>query len=205
MSRSFPCSPPGCPDSDAGLGLQPEARDLLGQRPEGGAVGVFARLLALPDPDVLAIAAVVMADSLAAGSEAVEAAGAWLKVDIGAVWAPDDAFFDLMRDRETVNAMLREVGGKKVADGNLAEKVKTQKAILRDLLEGGSRSFARTSWRGSGQRRRCGCSDFRRVESCARAAGPTRGVRSHLRRSNRHLGAELHHPRRRDLEEVGGA
>jgi len=118
------------------LGLRPEARDLLGQRPEGGAAGVFARLLTLPDADVLAVAAVVMADSLAAGSEAVEAAGAWLKVDIGRVWSPDDAFFDLMRDRETVNAMLKEVGGKKVADGNLAEKVKTQKAILRDLLDG---------------------------------------------------------------------
>jgi ParB family chromosome partitioning protein len=32
--------------------------------------------------------------------------------------------------------MLREVGGKKVADGNLTEKVKTQKAILRDFLDG---------------------------------------------------------------------
>jgi len=118
------------------LGLRPEARDLLGQHPEGGVAGVFARLLALPDAEVLAVAAVVMADSLAAGSEAVEAAGIWLKVDIGRVWAPDDAFFDLMRDRETVNAMLKEVGGRKVADGNLTEKVKTQKAILRDLLSG---------------------------------------------------------------------
>lgn len=118
------------------LGLRADARDLLGQRPEGGVAGVFARLLALPDGEVLAVAALVMADSLAAGSEAVEAAGVWLKVDIGKVWAPDDAFFDLMRDRETVNAMLKEVGGKKVADGNLAEKVKTQKAILRDLVNG---------------------------------------------------------------------
>jgi ParB family chromosome partitioning protein len=32
--------------------------------------------------------------------------------------------------------MLREVGGKRVADGNLAERVKTQKAIIRDHLEG---------------------------------------------------------------------
>ena len=55
---------------------------------------------------------------------------------MGAFWTPDDAFFDLMRDREAVNAMLKEVGGKKVADGNLTEKVKTQKAILRDFLNG---------------------------------------------------------------------
>jgi len=128
------------------LGLPGDARDLLGQRPDGGAAGVFARLLALPDAEVLTVAAVVMADSLAAGSEAVEAAGVWLKVDIGQVWSPDEAFFALMRDRETVNAMLKEVGGKKVADGNLAEKVKTQKAILRDLLEGANGRAKAEGW-----------------------------------------------------------
>jgi ParB family chromosome partitioning protein len=90
----------------------------------------------LPDEAVLAVAAVVMAESLQAGGDEVEAAGAWLKVDIARFWAPDDAFFDLMRDREAVNAMLKEVGGKKVADGNLAEKVKTQKTILRDFVDG---------------------------------------------------------------------
>jgi ParB family chromosome partitioning protein len=111
-------------------------RDLVGQRRQGGAAGVFAKLLGLPDADVLAVAAVVIGETLAAGSEAVEAAGAVLKVDVGAFWTPDAAFFDLMRDREAVNAMLKEVGGKKVADGNLTEKVKTQKAILRDFLEG---------------------------------------------------------------------
>ncbi|MFZ5685686.1 MAG: ParB/RepB/Spo0J family partition protein [Pseudomonadota bacterium] len=109
---------------------------VLGRRGLGGAAAVFTRLLALPDSAVLAVAAVVMAESLAAGSEEVEAAGTWLKVDIGRFWSPDEAFFGLMRDRETVNAMLREVGGKKVADGNLAEKVKTQKGILHDFVHG---------------------------------------------------------------------
>jgi ParB family chromosome partitioning protein len=117
------------------LGLAPD-EPLLGRREHGGASAVFARLLTLPDTEVLAIAAIVMAESLQAGGDEVEAAGTWLKVDIGRFWSPDDAFFDLMRDRETVNAVLKEVGGKKVADGNLAEKLKTQKAILRDLLAG---------------------------------------------------------------------
>ena len=109
---------------------------LLGRRGGGGAAAVFAKLAALPDEAVLAVAAVVMAESLEAGSDEVEAAGAWLKVDVGRFWSPDEAFFALIRDRETVNALLREVGGKKVADGNLTEKVKTQKGILRDLVEG---------------------------------------------------------------------
>ncbi|PIB92731.1 ParB N-terminal domain-containing protein [Caulobacter sp. FWC2] len=117
------------------LGADPE-HDLVGQRREGGAAGVFAKLLSLPDADVLAVAAVVIGETVAAGSAEVETAGTFLKVDVGAVWTPDEAFFELMRDREAVNAMLKEVGGKKVADGNLTEKVKTQKAILRDFLDG---------------------------------------------------------------------
>jgi len=117
------------------LGVEADG-DLVGRRADGGAAGVFAKLLSLPDADVLAIAAVVVGETLAAGSAEVEAAGLHLKVDMGAFWSPDAAFFDLIRDRETVNAMLKEIGGKKVADGNLAEKVKTQKAILRDFLDG---------------------------------------------------------------------
>ncbi|MFT4253017.1 MAG: ParB N-terminal domain-containing protein [Caulobacter sp.] len=111
-------------------------RDLVGQTRRGGAPAVFAKLLALSDADVLATAAVVIGETLASGGEAVEAAGLYLKVDTGAFWEPDSAFFELMRDRETVNAMLKEVGGKKVADGNVGEKVKTQKAVLRDCLDG---------------------------------------------------------------------
>jgi len=117
------------------LGLEADG-GLVGRRREGGAAAIFAKLLSLSEADVLAVAAVVMGETLAAGSAEVEAAGLHLKVDMAALWSPDQAFFDLIRDREAVNAMLREVGGKKVADGNLAEKVKTQKAILRDFLEG---------------------------------------------------------------------
>ncbi len=110
--------------------------DLVGQRLEGGAAVLFAKLLSLPDADVLTVAAVVMGEALAAGSAEVEAAGLHLRVDMAAFWSPDQAFFDLIRDREAINAMLKEVGGKKVADGNVSEKVKTQKAILRDFLDG---------------------------------------------------------------------
>ncbi|MDR6623828.1 ParB N-terminal domain-containing protein [Caulobacter segnis] len=110
--------------------------DIVGARRPDGATGLFAKLLSLPDADVLAFAAVVMGETLAAGSAEAEAAGLCLKVDMGAFWSPDQAFFDLIRDREAINAMLAEVGGKKVADGNVGEKIKTQKAILRDFLEG---------------------------------------------------------------------
>lgn len=97
---------------------------------------VFARLLALADEDVVRVLAVVMAETLAAGSAVVEFLGAHLKVDMAAYWKADDAFFDLIRDREVANAMLAEIGGKAVADGNVVEKVKTQKSIIRDFIAG---------------------------------------------------------------------
>jgi len=78
----------------------------------------------------------VMGESLEAGSAVVEALGVHLKVEMGIAWQPDDAFFDLIRDRQVVNAMLAEVAGKPVADGNVAEKLKTQKQIIRDSLAG---------------------------------------------------------------------
>jgi ParB family chromosome partitioning protein len=97
---------------------------------------VFARLSRLSDDDVLAVVAVVMGETLHAGGALVELVGAALKVDMAAFWSPDQAFFDLIRDRPVANAILKEVGGKRVADANLSDKVKTQKAIVRDFLDG---------------------------------------------------------------------
>ncbi len=51
-------------------------------------------------------------------------------------WQADDTFFDLIRDRATVNALLTEVAGEAVAKANVAEKAKTQKQIIRDYLMG---------------------------------------------------------------------
>ncbi len=117
------------------LGLEVGGHALVGGRFCG--VGpLFAKLLALSDADVLDLAALVMADSLQVGSEAVDIAGGWLQTDIARVWRPDDVFIDLIRDRETLNAMLREVGGRKVAEGNLTEKISVQKRVLRDCLAG---------------------------------------------------------------------
>jgi ParB family transcriptional regulator, chromosome partitioning protein len=100
------------------------------------AADVFVRLLGLSDDDVSRILAIVMGETLEAGSAVVEAVGVHLNVDMGAVWQPDDAFFDLIRDRQVVNAMVAEVAGKRSADSNIAEKVKTQKSIIRACLKG---------------------------------------------------------------------
>ncbi len=99
-------------------------------------VSVFNRLLALSDEKVALVLAVAMAETLAAGSAIIEFLGTHLKVDMTAGWQADDAFFELLRDRHVANAMLAELGGKQVADSNVAEKLKTQKAIIRDLIAG---------------------------------------------------------------------
>lgn len=97
---------------------------------------IFARLLSLSDEEVRRVLALVMAETLEAGTCLVEAVGVHLQVDPGQSWQPDDAFFDLIRDRAVTNAVLSEVAGKAVADGNIAEKTRTQKQIIRDCLAG---------------------------------------------------------------------
>jgi ParB family chromosome partitioning protein len=109
---------------------------LLGKAVERDPVGVFAHLLTLTDAEVMRVAAFVMADTLAVGDTPVEAVGLQLKVNAGEVWQADDVFFEMIRDRSTVNAMLADVAGKSVAKANADEKAKTQKKVIRDCLAG---------------------------------------------------------------------
>ena len=62
------------------------------------------------------------------------------ETDMDNYWQPDNAFYDLLRDKQMINAMLAEIGGKAVADGNVTSTAKVQKQIIRDHVEGnGSR------------------------------------------------------------------
>ena len=51
-------------------------------------------------------------------------------------WEPEETFFDLIRDKTVINAMLKHVAGKRIADGNVTATGKTQKGIIRDFLTG---------------------------------------------------------------------
>lgn len=48
----------------------------------------------------------------------------------------DDAFFDLLRDRSVITAMVKETAGKVVADGNVSAAGSAQKQIIKDCLNG---------------------------------------------------------------------
>lgn len=107
---------------------------------------LFARLLALTDDEVLRVLAFVMAETLEAGTPEVEALGCHIDVDMASWWNPDDAFFDLLRDKAAINAMLAEVAGQKVAAANLMATAKVQKAIIRDCLDGTNGRAKVSAW-----------------------------------------------------------
>lgn len=100
----------------------------------------FERLMELPDKDVLALLAVVMAETLAMGTDLIDVLGGRLAVDIGTHWQPDDLFFDLAKDREAVGAMLTEVIGETAARSYLTETGTKKKALIRKALAGDGRT-----------------------------------------------------------------
>ncbi|WP_460989172.1 ParB/RepB/Spo0J family partition protein [Sphingobium sp. TomTYG45] len=111
-----------------------------------GVVGIFQRLLDLPDAVVLEVITIVMGETLASGSAAVEAVGMEIGVDMARCWQADDAFFELIRDREVLTRIVAEVAGETVASANAGEKTKTLKRIVRDHLDGANGRDRRENW-----------------------------------------------------------
>lgn len=107
---------------------------------------LFARLLELPDPVVLEIVAIVMGETLAAGSEAVEMIGLHLGTDMRQHWQADAAFFDQLRDREVLLAITGEVAGAEVAAANAGEKTKALKSIIADCIAGANGRTKAEPW-----------------------------------------------------------
>ncbi|MEE9454639.1 MAG: ParB/RepB/Spo0J family partition protein [Paracoccaceae bacterium] len=102
-------------------------------------ISLFFKLLKLSDKEVMQVLTFIMAETLQCGTSVVEALGCHLKVDMADYWQPDETFFSLLRDKASINAMLRNIGGKQVADGNVAETAKVQKNIIQDFLNGEGR------------------------------------------------------------------
>lgn len=119
------------------LGLDPESPTVRQGYDDGSALlALFLRLLALGDEDVLRVVAIIMGETLAAGSPAVDAVGLTLGLDMADWWEADAAFFSLIRDREVLTVMLGEMGGRSVAEAHAKEKTATIKGVIADHLEG---------------------------------------------------------------------
>jgi len=105
-------------------------------------VSLFAALLKLSDEQVMRVLSYIMAETLEAGSGTVDALGAHLNVDMRDYWQPDAAFFDLLRDKAAINAMLANIAGASIAKANIATTAKVQKKIIRDFITGEGRPKA---------------------------------------------------------------
>ena len=109
-------------------------------------VALFHRLLDLPDPALLDVIAIVMGEGLSAGSAAVDALALRIGTDMADWWRADAPFFDLVRDKAVLSAMVGEVAGIQVAEANAKETGKTMKKIIADHLNGAEGRVKAERW-----------------------------------------------------------
>jgi len=105
----------------------------------GRTVTVYQRLTELGDDDVLKLLTVAVAETLAMGTGLVDALGGDLRVDALKDWQPDDTLFALIRDQDTLSAMLAEVAGEQTAGTHLTATGARKKEIIRNALAGKNR------------------------------------------------------------------
>ncbi|MGD9800007.1 MAG: ParB/RepB/Spo0J family partition protein [Parvularculaceae bacterium] len=108
---------------------------------------IFAKMMTLSDADIARILTFVAAEIIAAGHEAVDCLARALAIDIADWMTPDDAFFELLRDKNMTNAMLADIAGDSVAKANCDAAAKAQKAIIRDCLDGRNGREKTPNWR----------------------------------------------------------
>jgi ParB family chromosome partitioning protein len=128
------------------LGLDPDTPTVTGHGYDRDLTALYLRLLDLDDAMVLGILAIVMGETLEAGSTLIELLGVQLDVDMASCWQADDALLDLIRDREVMGHVLADVAGKEAASGNAGATAKVQRQIVRDCLAGSNGREKRDGW-----------------------------------------------------------
>jgi ParB family transcriptional regulator, chromosome partitioning protein len=107
---------------------------------------LFAQLCRMEDSDIYLLLGLITAELLSPTDPAIETIGSAAQIGMSLYWTPDNCFFELLRDKATINMMLAEVAGADVAAGNVKEPTKVQKAILQDCLEGRNGRSAVENW-----------------------------------------------------------
>ncbi len=126
-------------DTREGVGALFEALGAPAPRRSGDAYHLcetFAALLAMADAEVLQVIALAMADTLESGGPAVEAVLHACSADPGEFWKLDDAFFDLLRDKRVINAMVADIGSPSLAEACATDTAKAQKTVLANRISG---------------------------------------------------------------------
>lgn len=97
---------------------------------------VFSALLAMSDDEVSTVVAYMMAETLEPGGSVVEAVAHVTGTDMSAYWTPEPAFFDLLRDKRAINAMVADIGTQTLADSCVTDTAKVQKKLITNRIEG---------------------------------------------------------------------
>ena len=103
-----------------------------------GISGLFVRLLGLSDEAVLDALAIVMGETLEAGTALIEALGRQLNIGMAETYVPDQALLDLIKDREVLDAIVAEVAGADAAAANAKATGKVKRQIIADCFAGGN-------------------------------------------------------------------
>jgi ParB family chromosome partitioning protein len=119
------------------LGFDADAPTVTtGYEGTSGISGLFVRLLELSDEAVLDALAIVMAETLEAGTALIETLGRHLQIDMADVYEVDGALLDLIKDREVLDAIVAEVAGGPAAEANAKATGKVKRQIIADCLSG---------------------------------------------------------------------
>jgi ParB family chromosome partitioning protein len=95
---------------------------------------MFAALLAISDVEVMQVMALAMAETLESGGPAVEAVLHACDTDPAGFWKPDEAFFDLLRDKRVITAFIANAVSPEAAAEVEDATAKAQKAQLAEAL-----------------------------------------------------------------------
>lgn len=97
---------------------------------------VFTTLMELDDAAVMRVLTFVMAETLEAHTPMIETLGVQFGTDMREWWTPDQTFFDLLRDKQAINAMVAELAGDATANAYVTATAKVQKSIVAACLDG---------------------------------------------------------------------
>ncbi len=91
---------------------------------------VFAALLTMTEDEVSEVVAFTMAETLDAGGPVTESVLQVCGTDLAAYWAPEPVFFELLRDKAAINAMIADIASPALAASCAKETATAQKVIL---------------------------------------------------------------------------
>ena len=94
----------------------------------------FAALLAMSDAEVMRVMALAMAETLEYGGPVVEAVLHACDTDPAGYWKPDEAFFDLLRDKRVIGDFIADAVSPEAAREAENATAKAQKAQLVEAL-----------------------------------------------------------------------